>query len=170
MDENLPHVQVRGKLGAFSMAGNGPKKRLTAPFQDSTGTIELVWFQGIKWTLQKMKPGIDYILFGKPARYGNRITIAHPELEPDGTSEKQGNFLQPVYPITERLRASHADSKFISKLVRDVLIQTIKLIPENLPDSIRSENKLIDKSGAYRQIHFPVSTRSEEHTLNSSHT
>ena len=105
-----------------------------------------------------MKPGIDYILFGKPARYGNRITIAHPELEPDGTSEKQGNFLQPVYPITERLRASHADSKFISKLVRDVLIQTIKQIPENLPDSIRSENKLIDKSAAYRQIHFPVST------------
>lgn len=157
VDENLPHVQVRGKLGAFSMAGAGPKKRLTAPFQDATGTLELVWFQGIKWTLQKMKPGLEYILFGKPARYGNKITIAHPELEPAGTAEKQGNFLQPVYPITERLRASHADSKFISKLVREVLIQTIRQIPENLPESIRTENSLIDKGSAVRQIHFPAS-------------
>jgi ATP-dependent DNA helicase RecG len=157
VDENLPYVQVKGKLGNFAMAGNGPKKRLTAPFQDSTGTLELVWFQGIKWTLQKIKPGIDYVLFGKPARYGNRITIAHPELEPVGSAEKQGNFLQPVYSITERLRTSHADSKLISKLVREVLLLTHQQIPENLPESIRSENKLIGKALAVRQIHFPVS-------------
>lgn len=155
IDENLPFIQVVGKLGAFSMAGAGPKKRLVASFQDSTGTIELVWFQGIKWTMDKLRPGTEYVLFGKPARYGNKISVAHPELEPTTEAGRKGNFLQPVYPVTEKLRARYLDSKFISKLQTEVLRQAEGKIPEVLPQAILEKLKLMPKSEALRVIHFP---------------
>ena len=158
VDENLPSVQVRGRLGPFAMAGQGPRKRLTAPFQDATGTIELVWFQGIKWTMERFKPGLEFILFGKPARFGSRMSIAHPELEPVSEAALKGNYLQPVYPLTERMRNGYCDSKFIGKLQREVLRQAAGRVPENLPDPLRHSLQLIGKEGALQRIHFPATT------------
>lgn len=157
-DENLPSVQIRGKLGTFSMAGQGHRKRLTAPFQDETGTLELVWFQGIKWTMDRFKPGVEYILFGKPARFGSRISIAHPELEPVSDAGLKGSFLQPVYSLTEKMRNSYCDSKFIGKLEREVLRQAAGRIPENLPASLLRTFNLPGKEEALHHIHFPTSS------------
>jgi len=155
VDENLPSIQVKGRLGNFSMTGTGPRKRLVASFQDDTGTLELVWFQGIRWVTTRLKPGSDYVLFGKPARFGSKFSVAHPELEPVGENQTKGAFLQPVYSVTERLRNSFVDSKFISKLEREILRQATGKIPENLPDSILQKFKLISKQEALQQIHFP---------------
>lgn len=137
------------------MAGAGPKKRLVSTFQDSTGSVELVWFQGIKWTTDKLKPGTEYVLFGKPARYGSKISVAHPELEPVTEAGKKGNFLQPVYPVTEKLRARYLDSKFISKLQTEVLRQAEGKISEVLPQTLLNNFKLLPKPEALRVIHFP---------------
>lgn len=158
IDENLPYVQITGKLGTFSHAGTGPKKRLVALFEDATGGIELVWFQGIRWTMEKLQPGVEYVLFGKPARYGRKITVAHPELEPVAEAGKKGNFLQPVYHVTEKLRARYLDSKFISRLQLEVLRKAPGNIPENLPAHIVRKLKLMEKSEALQTIHFPKST------------
>ena len=156
VDENFPYVQIRGKIGVFSMAGNGPKKRLTALFQDETGALELVWFQGIRWITDKIKPGAEYVLFGKPARYGSRISIAHPELDPVSEAALRGNLLQPVYPLTERMRTARIDSKFISKCVREVLQLSGGNIPEVLPGSILRSHGLAGKAFAVEKIHFPA--------------
>lgn len=137
------------------MAGAGPKKRLTATFQDQTGTIELVWFQGIKWTMDKLKPGMEYLLFGKPARYGKNISVAHPELEPITEAGKKGNHLQPVYSVTEKLKSRYLDSKFLSKLQQEILRQASEKISENLPERIIGKLLLMPKAEAYRVIHFP---------------
>ena len=157
IDENLPYVQITGKLGTFSIAGTGPKKRLVASFEDATGSIELVWFQGIRWTMEKLQPGVEYVLFGKPARFGRKITVAHPELEAVAEAGKKGNFLQPVYHVTEKLRARYLDSKFISKLQMEVLRKAAGNFPENLPASIVSKLKLMEKPDALQTIHFPKS-------------
>jgi len=45
----MPHIQVKGKILSMELIGTGPKQRLTARFADETGTMELIWFQGIKW-------------------------------------------------------------------------------------------------------------------------
>lgn len=159
-DENLPYVQITGKLGTFSLAGAGPKKRLVSSFEDTTGSIELVWFQGIKWTMDRLQPGAEYVLFGKPARFGRKITVAHPELEPVSEAGKKGNFLQPVYHVTEKLRARYLDSKFISKLQFEVLRQAAGNISENLPAPILQKLKLMEKPAALQTIHFPKSAES----------
>src|SRR5690606_35392421 len=117
--DEMPYVQLRGTIKRVDFHGTGRSRRMTAILFDGTGTLELVWFQGIRWIAEKVKPGVDYIVFAKPARYGTKWTIAHPELEvPAATIETRGSF-HPVYPTTEKLRARHIDSKFFSRLMRE---------------------------------------------------
>lgn len=80
--EDMPYVQIIGRITKFEVIGIGFKKRLVGHFTDGKGSLELVWFQAIPWVLQKVKPGIDYVVFGKPNRFGKSFSIAHPEVEP----------------------------------------------------------------------------------------
>jgi ATP-dependent DNA helicase RecG len=120
VNETMPFVQLKGKISHREVIGTGFKKRLTALFTDETGELELVWFQGIQWVLDKIKPGIEYVVFGKPNRYGSKLSIAHPEIELISNKIDVGGFLQPVYSITEKLRARHIDSKFIGKCQQEI--------------------------------------------------
>lgn len=155
VSEAMPHVQIKGKILRFEMIGGGRKKRLVAHFEDGTGKLELVWFQGINWILDKIKPGIEYIVFGKPNRFGRTISIAHPEVEPVTISKEKKGFLQPVYPLTERLRSKYLDNRFLVKLQRELLTMAINHIRETLPDELLEKQRLISKKDALINIHFP---------------
>jgi ATP-dependent DNA helicase RecG len=155
INETMPNIQVKGKILRFETIGGKFKKRLVGYFEDGTGEIELIWFQGIPWVLDKIKPGIEYVVFGKPNRFGRTLSIAHPEIEPVTIKNESTGFLQPVYSISEKLRARHIDSKFLNKLVQEVLRQAQPHIRETLPDSILKGEKLISKKDALRHIHFP---------------
>lgn len=95
------------------------------------------------------------MVFGKPARYGSKISIAHPEIEPLTTAGERGGFLQPVYSITERLRVKYIDSKLIGRLQQEILKSAPVHIRETLPDSVLKSHKMIPKKEALVQIHFP---------------
>ncbi|MEQ8362277.1 MAG: ATP-dependent DNA helicase RecG [Cyclobacteriaceae bacterium] len=157
VNETMPHVQIKGKILRFEMIGGGRKKRLVAYFEDPTGELELVWFQGINWVLSKIKPGIEYIIFGKPNRFGRTISIAHPEVEPVTISKEKKGFLQPVYPLTERLRSKYVDNKFLVKLQRELLTTAINHIRETLPEGLIKKQQLVSKKEALINIHFPQS-------------
>src|SRR4051812_6330781 len=49
INEELPFVQLKGQIKNIALVGAGRGKRLVANFRDETGSLELVWFQGIKW-------------------------------------------------------------------------------------------------------------------------
>lgn len=155
VNETMPYVQLKGKISHREVIGKGFKKRLTALFTDETGELELVWFQGIQWVLDKIKPGIEYVVFGKPNRYGSKLSIAHPEIELISNKIDVGGFLQPVYSITEKLRARHIDSKFIGKCQQEILKGAQSHIRETLTSPILSSLKLINKKDALLHIHFP---------------
>ena len=74
------HIQLRGRIQKAELIGVRQRQRLVAHFVD-TGIIELVWFKGIKWLRSSLKIGPEYILYGKPAAYGGKYNIPHPELE-----------------------------------------------------------------------------------------
>jgi ATP-dependent DNA helicase RecG len=79
---DMPFVQVMGHILSFETFDMGPRKeRVVAHFTDGTGIIDLVWFNGGKYAKQNYKLGKDYLLFGKPSIYNNRIQVQHPELE-----------------------------------------------------------------------------------------
>lgn len=158
VNEQMPFVQVKGKITRMGMAGNGYKKRLVATLKDDTGELELVWFQGINWTLEKIKTGTEYVVFGKPNRFGGKLSVAHPEIDIVSEKSDKGGYLQPVYPLTEKLRNKYLDSKAISKLEQELLRQAVTHLTETLPDNLVRERQLVSRKEAIVNIHFPRNT------------
>jgi len=78
---DLQNVQIKGKITNVSLSGAPRKQRLNAIFTDETGSMELVWFKGINWVKKTITIGGEYIIFGKPAVFGGRMNISHPEIE-----------------------------------------------------------------------------------------
>jgi ATP-dependent DNA helicase RecG len=164
--DSMPYVQLRGKFTDFEVIGAGRKKRLIGYFADTDGELEMVWFQGINWVTQKIKPGIEYVVFGKPSRYGNKINIAHPEVEPVTEANQKGNSFQPIYPLSEKLRTRYIDSKFISKIELEVLKAAQSHIRETLPNVLIQKHHLLGKKEAINNIHFP---KSQELLMKAQH-
>ena len=154
--DELQYVQIKGVITARELIGGGPKKRLVCRFEDETGSIELVWFQGLNWIAGKLLPGVRFVVFGKPARYGSKISIAHPEIEPLTEKNEQGGTLQPVYSLTEKMRSRHFDSKVLSKVIAQLLVLAKDKVRETLPDSLLKQHDLISKHEAIMAIHFPA--------------
>ncbi|HEX6890509.1 MAG TPA: ATP-dependent DNA helicase RecG [Chryseolinea sp.] len=157
LNEDLPFVQIKGTIRKKELIGAGFKKRLVAHLSDGSGEIELVWFQGINWIVDKLKPGSEYVVFGKPNRFGHRFNIAHPEIDVVTDNAEKGGSLQPVYSLTEKLRAKHIDSKAISKMMKGLLSQADNKIRETLPQRLLLQEKLLSKRQSILNIHFPIS-------------
>lgn len=155
---NLPYIQVRGRIGAIHAIGARNRKRLTAEFSDGTGTIELIWFQGVNWIKDTLKPGVDYIVFGKPSLYGRQINIIHPELEEASKYESQiSSALQAYYGTTEKAKKSYLTSRTIQKLIAN-LFKNFKVdVPESLPAYLTNKLRLLPLNESLKQIHFPNS-------------
>lgn len=155
---DLPYVQVLARLKHKEIIGEKHTKRLIAQVQDDTGTMELVWFQGIRWVEKYLVNDKVYILFGKPGSFNGRAQMAHPEMElytPAALKQKGNLTLQPAYSSTEKLKQFGLDSKGIQKLTEPLLEQHSKDIHENLPLYILQQFKLMGRADAYRNMHFP---------------
>jgi ATP-dependent DNA helicase RecG len=150
------HIQLKGKITSFKMAGSQRSKRLVAIFADSTGSVELVWFKGIQWVQKNYSVGVEYLLFGKPSVFSGKINIAHPEIEMAGKAESKGSVgLQAQYSGTEKLKNNFITSKTIAKIV-DTLIQKVdQQIADPIPEYIRKEQNLLSRNQALKQIHQP---------------
>ncbi len=158
------YIQVAGKLSNVEVIGHKGSKRMIATLKDSTGNIELVWFQGINWVQKNLVSGQSYLVYGKVGFFQDRAQIVHPEMEPWSPEIKDGkNFLEPVYPTTEKLRTKGLGGKQIGKLTQVLLTQvTEKDLPENLPQELIKNLKLTGRYEAYRQIHFPANNEQFE--------
>jgi ATP-dependent DNA helicase RecG len=156
LNPDMPYAQLRGKLQFISTAGEARKKRLTANFTDGTGAIDLVWFQGIKWIQPNLKKDTEYIVFGKPTLFNNKINIAHPEIQ-EATAEnlKLLTALQPVYNSSEKLKQKGLDAKGIWKLQIALAKQLNEPLHETISEKIIAQYNLLSRNEAYRQIHLP---------------
>ena len=152
---NEASVQIKGQITSMSMIGAPGKQRLVANFNDGQSSIELVWFKGAAWLRKSLKPGLSYVLFGKPSRYGKKWNIAHPELEPVTPQNEKGGHLQPIYHSSELLKKHFVDSKFFSRILQTILPVAVKQIRETLPGSLIVQYKLMERLSAIAQIHFP---------------
>ena len=97
IDGSMPYVQLCGQIFSFDTVGEGRNKRLIAHFADGTGTIDLVWFQGIKYVAQNYDCRKSYIVFGKPTVFNGHLQIAHPEID-SAPAPKEGELAQPAIP------------------------------------------------------------------------
>ena len=138
-----------------------------ATLQDETGEIELVWFQGMHWMQKAIHVGQQYLVFGRLGFFMGHPQIAHPEIENFSQQKAEGkNFLEPVYPSTEKLKTKGLNGRAIGKLTY-ALLQLLgeKDLPENLPASIILKYKFISRYEASRHIHFPATEKHYAHAV-----
>ncbi len=152
------YMQVAGKLTHFDVVGEKRGKRLVAYLQDDTGELELVWFQGIHWIEKTLNIGAQYLVFGRAGFFMNQPQITHPEMELLNNEKAEGkNFLEPIYPSTEKLKARNLSGRQIGKITYNLfMVLHEKDLPDNLPESLILQLKLIPRYQAFRQIHFPA--------------
>ncbi len=81
---------VQERAGRLGDTKNGSKanalkfntiRRMSVWISDGTGEMEMVFFKGIKWMYEKLKPGAEFIFFGKPTAFNGRINMVHPEVD-----------------------------------------------------------------------------------------
>ena len=157
INSELPYVQIRGMISDIQLHGQKRTTRMTATLKDETGNMELVWFRGFKWLKNQFKPGVEYIVFGKPILFGKKFNMAHPEIEPVTPGAiNQSSSMQPVYNSTEKLKSKGLDSKGIGKLMKTLLPLVGEHIPETLPKSILDSVKLMPRREALYHVHFPA--------------
>ena len=158
IDEEMPFVQLRGKISNIQIQGALAKTRLTASFRDDSGSLELIWFKGIKWVRENLIPGKEYIVFGKASLFNGILNMAHPEIELAEQRERSPIQiqLQPFYNTTEKLRKANLDSKGLAKIWKIVVVQMSHNIPEVLSDELLQKYRLVSREQALRMIHFPL--------------
>jgi ATP-dependent DNA helicase RecG len=156
----MPYVQVRGKITSIEIAGVGNKQRLTALFADETGSLELIWFQGVSWQKDHLKINTAYTVFGKPSEFNGEINIVHPEIEAIGdiTLQPPGIF-QAHYITSENLKKKFFTSRVIHRLMMTLLEKMTGKISETLPAVLVSKMKLMPLEDALRIIHKPDNTQ-----------
>ncbi|ATP58502.1 ATP-dependent DNA helicase RecG [Pedobacter ginsengisoli] len=157
LDPELPYVQILGRITSKEQIGEKHKKRLVARLTDDTGSIELVWFQSLKWVDENVVKGKVYIVFGKPTVFNGSFSISHPELEnyPRPATITGNLMLQPVYHSTEKLKKFFLDSKGIQKLQTSLIEQHLKEITETVPPYILEKYQMVGRKEALLNIHFP---------------
>lgn len=157
IDGSMPYIQLKGCIVLFDIVGEGRTKRLIGKFTDGTGTIDLVWFQGIKYITDKYKTGQEYIVFGKPTEFAHAYNIAHPDIDPVENASQVANGLVPFYNTTEKMKKAFLHSRAIQNLQYVLLTNLNWHIPETLPPEILSGLKMMPVSEAMKNIHFPES-------------
>ena len=155
LSTDMPFVQIKGRILSFESFQMGvKKKRLVAHFSDGTGVVDLVWFSGTQYVSKNYTTGVEYIVFGKPAIFGGRFQISHPELDKAENLQLSEMGMQPFYVTSERMKQSGLSSRSLEKIVKSLLAK-LPPQPETLPDYITAPLHLMSRDAAIRGVHYP---------------
>ncbi len=152
------YVQILGTVVSSEMPQGKGNKRLTVTVQDSSGAMELVFFKGIKYTYERLRPGGTFLFFGKPSIFNGRINMVHPEIDnpPSEGAVNYSGTLTGVYNSTDKLRNAGISARVMNKLMSEAIDLAIGDVRETLPEYILKEKGLVPLRYAIRNIHFPA--------------
>ena len=179
---DMAYIQIRATVRRIDLYGNGATsmeasataqlkystvKRMSVWVEDGSGEMEMVFFKGIKWMHEKLKPGMTFIFFGKPTAFNGKINIVHPEVDTaDNRTEIKttgaGATMTGVYASTEKLKNGGITGKVMNKLMESALNKGLHEIEESLPEYIMKQQGLVPLHFALRNIHFPTDAISLE--------
>ncbi|MBT5470029.1 MAG: DNA helicase RecG, partial [Nitrospina sp.] len=137
----------------------GRRKRVfEVIFQDETGTTRSRWFRfNETYMLEKFKTGAKLIVSGKPTvNKRSGVEIVHPDTErvtDETTISLEAGKIVPVYHTTDGLH-----QKSMRSILSNVLDKYLPLVDEVIPEDILRRHKLLARSEAFQNAHFPPST------------
>lgn len=155
IDNSVAYIQLKGRIASFETIGEGRKMRLVGHFTDGTGFIDLVWFQGIRHIEKSLRVGQEYIIFGKPSRFGNKYNIAHPDIDPYNNEADRPTGFMSMYNTTEKMKYAYLNSKAMQKIIGSAFEMIKEPIAETLSPDVISIANLMAYHDAIENIHFP---------------
>ena len=147
------YVQILAQVVSSQVVG----KKLSVMVKDQSGMIEMVFFRGMKYTYDRLKPGSVFLFFGKPNQFNGRFNMVHPEID-NPPSEGASGFsgvLTGVYNSTDKLRNGGVTGKVMNRLMAEAIDLAIGDVEETLPEYILREKGLAQLRYAIRNVHFP---------------
>ena len=130
-------------------------KRMSVMVEDGSGTMEIVFFKGIRWNYCRLVPGSSFIFFGKPQEFNGRINMVHPEVDVPAEGHVTQSALTGVYPSSEKLKLGGITGKVMNRLEASALSLCLPEIRETLPAYILERKRLMPRNTALWNIHFP---------------
>ena len=159
---DMPFVQVVGHILSFETFSMGPRKeRVVAHFSDGTGIMDLVWFNGGKYAKQTYHIGKDYLVFGRPSVFNNRIQVQHPDMDEASKVDTSAMGMQPYYNTTEKMKKAGLNSRAVERLTK-TLNEKLPPLTETLPDFITAKLHLMGRDEALRTVHYPQDAKTLE--------
>ena len=176
---DMAYIQIKAKVVRVDLYGSTSSgsaiqaqdnlkfntiRRMSVWVSDGSGEMEMVFFKGIKWTYERLKPGTEFIFFGKPQTFNGRINIVHPEVDPTAGKAVVGTIITPgsasgtmtgVYTSTEKLKNGGITGKVMNKIMEAALTKCLGNVKESLPEYILRQYGLTPIHFALRNIHFP---------------
>ncbi|MCI7563282.1 MAG: ATP-dependent DNA helicase RecG [Bacteroidales bacterium] len=151
------YTLLLGKVIAKQIVGGTKSQRLVVRLADETGSIEMVFFRGIRWINESIDIGAIYVVFGKPNYFNGTFNLPHPEFEKFNPQKdyKKEKFM-PLYNTTERMKTAFLASKQLSKIISDAFKKYSSLIEEILPQYIIDAYHLCSRRDAIACIHSPL--------------
>lgn len=135
-------------------------KRMVVTVSDGSGLMDMTFFRGIKWSYEKLRGGGEFIFFGRPELFNDRLNIVHPEIDrPDPASaggNGQGMFTG-IYPSGEKLKNCGITAKVMNRIMQSALNAALPYQEDPLPEYILKRHNLVPLRYALRNIHFPDS-------------
>ena len=190
---DMAYLQLKARVSRVELFGNssaaiaapGPSasakekavkfntiKRMSVWIEDGSGEMEMVFFKGIKWMHEKLKPGSEFIFFGKPTAFNGRINMVHPEVDaPQAASSNSGSgevskaaggTMTGVYTSTEKLKNSGITGKVMTKIMAAAIEKGLPAMQETLPEYVMKQSGIVPLHFAVRNIHFPKDMTSLE--------
>ena len=190
---DMAYVQIRARVIRVNLYGNSSArgealdqsqqdglkfnvvKRMSVWVSDGTGEMEMVFFKGIKWMFEKLKPGTQWIFFGKPQLFNTRINVVHPEVDaapqnvngqqpagPQAGRQQGGGTVTGVYASTEKLKNAGVTGKVMNKIMEAALSKGLIAERETMPEWLVRQYGLVPLDFALRNIHFPKDMMSLE--------
>ena len=156
--KNQSEVQIIGKIRSIRRTKVRYRDRLNCELYDDTGKIDLIWYRGFNWVEESLKINEDYVVYGKITWFGNKASIAHPEIKTKSNFNRNvPRRLHGIYSSTEKLVNEGVTQKYFIKIIYNLLNSIQDHIKENLSMSILNEFNLINRYKAIINIHLPES-------------
>ncbi|MCT2407086.1 ATP-dependent DNA helicase RecG [Chryseobacterium antibioticum] len=154
LEESSIEIQLKGRITQVQEVQTGKTKRLSAKFNDDTGTMDLVWFQYSKWLKEQLPINREVYIFGKISVFNRQFSMPHPEIEIEEKKEGE-NRLKPIYPSSEKLTKRGLNQRFFQVVLRNICKEIPNLVEENFPDYLTKAFKFLSRQHTFLNIHFP---------------
>ena len=94
--------------------------RMMVTVEDATGTVELVFFNGVQFLRNRFSEGQRMLIAGVPSFFRD-LQMVHPEFQAIQEGQEIKGEVLPRYPLTMDMSEAHVEHKFLQKIALEAL-------------------------------------------------